>query len=213
MLKYQGYEVNPFGEVTYLVWDTESHEAGVIDPGMSNAAERRAIDEAIEANGLKLCWIANTHMHLDHSFGVEYLKGRYGVGLWAGGKDKPLAERIPQQAVMFHLPFEVKEVTIDNELREGDSLKLGDVELKVIEMPGHTPGGLALYCREAGVVFTGDSLFRQSIGRTDLPGGNHHALLDSVERLLRMLPDDTVVIPGHGPATTVGYEKAHNPFL
>ena len=169
MLHIKGFEFNMFGEITYVVWDDASLEAAIVDAGMSTDAERRAIDLFIAENELKIKYLLNTHVHLDHTFGVPYIEKQYGVKLSASPLDTPLADRIEQQAVLFHLPIKPSNVTIANELREGDVLYLGDNKLEVIEVPGHTPGGLAFYSPEQHFVLTGDSLFHSSIGRTDLP--------------------------------------------
>lgn len=213
MLEYTALEVNPFGELTYIVWDTDTHQAGIIDPGMSNAREQQAVADVIARHHLTLQWIVNTHLHLDHAFGIDWVKEKYGVKLHASMLDAPLGERIPQQAVMFHLPFTPRPVVIDTPLAAGDTVALGNYTFTVLASPGHTPGGIVLYCAQAGIAFTGDSIFNGSIGRTDLPGGNHHELLDSVRGILAELPPDTLLLPGHGPSTTAGHELAHNPFL
>ena len=202
-----------FGEITYVVWDDASLEAAIVDAGMSTDAERRAIDLFIAENELKIKYLLNTHVHLDHTFGVPYIEKQYGVKLSASPLDTPLADRIEQQAVLFHLPIKPSNVTIANELREGDVLYLGDNKLEVIEVPGHTPGGLAFYSPEQHFVLTGDSLFHSSIGRTDLPGGNHATLVKAVTDNLLSLPPDTVVYPGHGQSTTIAHELRYNPFL
>lgn len=202
-----------FGEITYIVWDDVTRQAAIVDAGMSTAAECAAIDSFIADNGLTVKYLLNTHVHLDHTFGVPHAEETYGVRLSASPLDSPLAERIEQQAVMFHLPLKPSNVTIDIPLHEDDVLHLGDNEIKVIEVPGHTPGGLAFYAPSAHFVLTGDSLFHSSIGRTDLPGGNHSALVRSVTDKLLTLPGDTVVYPGHGDATTIGHELRYNPFL
>ncbi len=212
-LKIEGFEFNMFGEITYVVWDSESREAAVIDAGMCNDAERSRLDGFCADNELKVKYLVNTHIHIDHVFGVPYMKERYKVGLSASPADRMLADRVEQQTVMFHLPIKISNIAIDHPLKTGDELKLGKEVLKVIEVPGHTRGGLALYAPEARFVITGDSLFQGSIGRTDLPGGDHATLVRAVTDRLLVLPDDTTVYPGHGPSTTIGHEKAFNPFL
>lgn len=212
-LKVAQFEFNMFGETTYIVYDTVSREAAVIDPGMINAAEEKRLDTFVEDNNLCLKHIINTHLHIDHSFGINHLRARYGLQLSASPADAFLASRIADQARMFHLPVEASNVTIDRPMRAGDTIRLGSHELHVIEVPGHSPGGLSLYAPDGHFVITGDSLFRGSIGRTDLPGGDHSTLICSVTDRLLTLPDDTTVYPGHGPATTIGDEKRFNPYL
>lgn len=213
MLHIKGFEFNMFGETTYVVWNDESREAAIVDAGMSTDAERLAIDSFISNNKLIIKYLLNTHVHLDHAFGVPYSEKKYGIKLSASPLDTPLADRIEQQAVLFHLPIKASNVIITNQLNEGDILFLGDNKLEVIEVPGHTPGGLAFYSPEQHFVLTGDSLFYGSIGRTDLPGGNHATLVKAVTDKLLTLPANTVVYPGHGPSTTIEQELRYNPFL
>ena len=212
-LQLKGFEVNLFGEITYVVWDDVTREAAVVDAGMSNDAECKVIDDYISSNELIVKYLLNTHIHLDHVFGVEHMVRRYGVELSASMADEPLAVRVKQQAVMFHLLFTPSDVEIVHPLEGGDKLTLGDVELCVIDVPGHTPGGLAFYCPDGHMVLTGDSLFQGSIGRTDLPGGDYAQLIKSVTDNLLILPPETDVYPGHGPATTIGRERTYNPYL
>ncbi|MDE6086424.1 MAG: MBL fold metallo-hydrolase [Muribaculaceae bacterium] len=212
-LEIKGFEVNMFGEITYLVWDDTSREAMIVDAGMCNSEERQELDDFIVGLDLKVKYLVNTHLHVDHVFGVPYVKERYKVGLSASKEDEFLAERVEQQSLMFGLPQKAQNVEIDNDLRPGDILTLGNYQITVIGMPGHSPGGIALYAPEGNFVLTGDSLFQGSVGRTDLPRGDHDELINSVKEGLLNLPDDTVVFPGHGPSTTIGKEKMSNPFL
>jgi len=212
-LHIKGFEFNMFGETTYLVWDDDSLETSIVDAGMSTDAERHELDSFIEQKKLKIKYLLNTHVHLDHAFGVPYAEERYGLRLSASPFDEPLADRIEQQAVLFHLPIKPSNVVITNLLYDGDVIKLGISELYVIEVPGHTPGGLAFHSPNDHFVLTGDSLFHSSIGRTDLPGGDHTLLVSSVTEKLLSLPADTIVYPGHGPSTTIGHERLYNPFL
>lgn len=212
-LQVKPFEFNVFGETTYVVWDEDSREAAIVDAGMSDDTENRIIDRYIADNHLTVKYLLNTHIHLDHVFGAPHVQSRYGVGISASPLDAPLAQRVEQQAVMFHLPFKVSNVTIEHPLQEGDIIRLGKSWLDVIEVPGHSPGGLAFYCAAQHFVLTGDSLFHSSIGRTDLPGGDHATLVHSVTRRLLELPGNTTVYPGHGPATTIAHERTFNPYL
>lgn len=212
-LKVKGFEVNMFGEMTYVVWDTASHEAAIIDAGMISKSEAQTIDSFISEEGLSVKYLINTHLHIDHVFGVPHIKGRYGIGLSASEADSILASRIEEQIKMFHLPVEAPDIDIAHPLADGDILKLGEEEITVIGVPGHSPGGLAFYAPEAHFVITGDSLFNRSIGRTDLPGGNHSTLVKAVTEKLLTLPGNTRVYPGHGPSTTIDDEIRFNPFL
>lgn len=213
MLKIKSFEVNPFSENTYVIYDPVSHECAIVDPGMGNEREAAEIDRWISANGLTVKHLVATHLHIDHVWGVPHIKKTYGVSLTAHPDDSPLGAMIDAQAQMFgqrHSPGNMKP---DNETAGGDTLRLGDNELKVLHVPGHSPGGIALYAPSAGFVVGGDSLFRGSIGRTDLPGGDPTVFSRSLREQLMSLPDDTVVYPGHGPSTTIGQERHTNPWL
>lgn len=213
MLKVKQFTFNPFGENTYLIIDKETGYAVLVDPGMFNQRERDEFDNYVGGNDLKIQQIVNTHLHLDHCFGDNYVRDRYGVKIYASVSDAPLGEQVPAQGLKFGLKIQPEAVRIDEPLKDGDIIKIGDCGLHVIEVPGHSPGGIALYCPQGKFVLTGDSLFRGSIGRTDLPGGDHSLLVKSVKDKLFSLPDDTRVLPGHEGMTTIGEEKKFNPFV
>lgn len=204
---------NPFGVNTYIVWDTESLQAAVIDPGMSNSDECRKLTDVISAKGLHVVSLINTHLHVDHALGDAFIESHYGVSLSANTDDAFLGRQLESQAAMFHLPIATNPVTITTELKQGDRISLGSESLEVLEVPGHSPGSIALYSSTDGFVITGDALFNGSIGRTDLPGGDFATLIRSIRTHLLPLPDDTIVYPGHGPTSTIGAEKKWNPFL
>lgn len=202
-----------FGINTYLVFDPDTKECAVIDPGMSNREEEKAIENFIEEKGLKLTQIINTHLHIDHVAGIPFLQKKYGAPVLAHEGDRWLGLRIDTQAAAFGLDMEVGEIKISTYLKAGDKIKIGNGTLDVIEVPGHSKGSIALYDKEGGYLITGDALFQGSIGRTDLPGGNYKELIDSISSNLLTLPDETVIFPGHGPSSTIGREKRSNPFL
>ncbi len=210
-MKVVRFTFNMFQVSCYFVYDPETKEAAIVDPGMIATREREALDNF--AKDYKVTQIINTHLHLDHIFGDRYAKDKYGVEIKAGKEDEFLVETFEDQIERFHLPVEAEGFDIDVYLKDGDIIKLGHEELHVISVPGHSPGSIALYCPESKFVITGDALFKGSIGRTDLERGNHAQLVDSVRRKLLSLPDDTLVLPGHGPTTTIGEEKASNPYL
>lgn len=212
MLQIHKFEVNPFGENTYIVWDDATGRGVITDPGMTAEREFDCIDRFLTDNNITLTEIINTHLHLDHIFGVNAVKSRYGIKLAAHPGDRQIAENLAAQIERFHLPYKAGSVTIDRELTDGASVGIGAYSLSVMTTPGHTPGGLVFYSSEGRFVLTGDSLFRGSIGRTDLPGGSHSQLVSSIQQRLMSLPDDTVVYPGHGPATTIGTERVYNPY-
>ena len=204
---------NPFQENTYVVWDEATMEAAIVDCGALFPQEKERIDVFVNDNNLKIKYILNTHLHLDHCFGNAWAAERYGVLPMAHEDDETLLARMGEQARMFGLPFEVKTEKLGGYLGDGDVLKLGDNEIRVIHTPGHSRGGLCFYIPSAGWLISGDSLFEGSIGRTDLEGGSYATLIKSITERLMTLPEDTVVYPGHGSYTTIGEEKKSNPFL
>lgn len=212
-MKVNRFTFNMFGVNTYILWDDISKDAIIVDPGMINDEERFVIDRFIKSNNLKINYMINTHMHIDHSFGVAHIGQKYGLKLMGNSFDQFLAGRLKQQAMMFGLPISVDDLIIENNLREGDRLKIGDEEIIVMQIPGHSPGSIVLYAPNSGFVISGDVLFKQSIGRTDLPGGNYNQLIDAICSKLLTLPDETIVYPGHGLETTIKDEKLHNPYI
>lgn len=206
-------EFNLFGENTYILYDPKTREAAVVDPGMMNQRECAAFDNYIERIGVKIKYLINTHLHIDHVAGDAYISEKYGVPLIASAKDAFLAERIVEQAMTFRLNVNVNNVTIEQEVNEGDVLYLGKEKLEILEVPGHSPGSIALYAPESQFVIVGDALFKMSIGRTDLPGGNYATLIDSITKKLLSLPGETTVYSGHGQPTTIETERLMNPYL
>ncbi len=215
MLKVKQFCFNPFAVSTYLLYDTETLDAAVIDPGMVNDAERRLFDSVVEENHLKLTQIINTHLHLDHCFGDNYVKNRYGIPVKAHPSDAFLGKALPTQAAGFGMSVSggLEPVEIDVELNQGDTISVGNYKLKVLHVPGHSPGSIALYCAQGGFVIDGDVLFRGGIGRTDLQGGDLPTLLKSIREKLMTLPEETKVLPGHDVFTTIASEKHSNPYL
>lgn len=213
MLKVKVFTFNPFDETTYVVYDPGTADAIVIDPGMGTKEELDEFDKYIAESGMNIQGIVNTHMHLDHCFGANYVKDKYGVPVAAHVADAFLGSNIDDQARKFGIRLKGKDVMIDSPLADGDTITIGDDRLEVIHTPGHSPGGICLYSPDGKFLIAGDTLFAGSIGRTDLPGGDYAQLIDSVSSRLFTLPDDTLVLPGHGPTTTIGREKASNPFF
>lgn len=212
-MKISRFIFNMFGENCYVAYDEASRQAMIIDPGMIDRAECDAITEFIDRNHLTVTHLVNTHMHLDHIFGDNFIKNRYGVKIECGKADANMGENLAQMVSRFGIRTKIEPVVADVFLKPGDEILIGDEKVKVIAVPGHSPGSIALYAPESGVVFTGDALFAGSIGRTDLEGGDHNQLVNSIRRNLLTLPDDTIVLPGHGGETTIAREKAANPFL
>lgn len=202
-----------FGINTYVVVDEPTKSCAVIDPGMIDREEEEALTGYISRNGLKVTHVINTHLHVDHAIGDKYVSELFKVPVVGHKADEPLGERIQQQATMFGMAERVEAVSLNSYLDDGDEVKVGDGRLKVLHVPGHSPGSIALYDPDGKFVITGDALFAGSVGRTDLPGGNYSQLIKAVKDKLLTLPDNTAVYPGHGPATTIGQEKKYNPFL
>ncbi len=211
MLTVKYFTFSPVQENTYVLYN-EAKQAVVIDPGCYAPYEKEALKKFITDEQLVVDKLINTHCHLDHVFGNKWVNETYGVELHLHKTEEVLLQFAPQSGEMWGLPFENYTSPL-HFIEEGEEVKLGNDNLKIILAPGHSPGSLCFYCEEQGFIIGGDVLFRESIGRTDLPLGDHQTLLNSIRTKLFLLPDDVVVYPGHGPSTTIGWEKEHNPFL
>ena len=212
MLTIKKFEVNPLQENCYVVSD-ETKECMIVDCGAFYPQEVQAITNYILENNLKPVVCALTHAHFDHIYGVRAICDRYNIKPILSKKDEELYLTFKDQVRMFmqsDVDFDMPE--IGGFVKDKDLVKFGNQEFRVIETPGHTRGGVFYYNEAEKVAFSGDTLFRQSIGRTDLPGGSMFMIINSL-RYLCQLPDTTVVYPGHGPSTTIGFELAHNPYL
>ena len=213
MLKIKRIEFNPFQVNTYVVYDPVSHEAMIVDPGMLLPEETSLLASFIDSNGLNVTRIVNTHLHLDHIFGNQAAADLFNTVPYANVADFPLGHDLESQARSFGIPTSlIRQPEKFQQLTEGETFHIGSDEIHAISIPGHSPCGLALYCPAGEWVITGDSLFRSSIGRTDLPGGNHQQLVTAVRSKLLSLPPQTIVYPGHGPSTTIAAEQT-NPYL
>ncbi len=214
-MKIARFEFSLFGINTYVVFDPETKDCAIVDPGMVSDRERKAMDNFIVSNGLHVTHIINTHLHIDHAVGNAWAAERFGADALSHPDDDFLGERMKQQAESFGLPFEIDQSApvTNRKLQDGEIIRIGDGELKVIHVPGHSLGSVALYDAKDGFLISGDALFAGSIGRTDLPGGNYRQLIESITNRLLPLPDSTIVYPGHGPATTIGKERKSNPYL
>lgn len=202
-----------FGINTYVVVDEATKKCAVVDPGMIAPEEENALVNYIERNGLTVTHVINTHLHVDHAVGDKFVGDKFKVPVLGHKSDETLGARMQQQAMMFGMREKLDAVSLTSYLEDGDKVKVGDGELDVLHVPGHSPGSIALYDPEGKYVIVGDALFDGSIGRTDLPGGDFRTLINSIRSKLLTLPDDTTVYPGHGPATTIGREKKYNPYL
>jgi len=206
------FEFNPFAENTCIVFD-DSGECVIFDPGCYDQEEREQLQQFIEKNGLRPVRLINTHCHLDHVFGNAFVAKTWNLELEIHAGELPVLERFPQVCQMYGVPFAEMSPMPGRFIGAGDLVEFGQTQLKVLFTPGHSPASLSFYCKEEGFVVAGDVLFYESIGRTDLPGGNTELLLQSIRSQLFTLPDETLVYPGHGPATTIRHEKEYNPFL
>lgn len=203
----QMMQVGPLGVNCYIVGDESSREVVVIDPG----GHARQIGDTLTNLRARVVAIILTHAHFDHVMGVEALKRSTGAPLLVGAKEKPVFESVASQGKAFGIavpPLPDPE----RWLKEGDTIEAGKIKFQVLEVPGHSPGSIALYNEENAVVFVGDVLMRGTIGRTDFPGCSLQELLRSIRGKLYTLPDSTQVYSGHGPMTTIGEEKMLNPF-
>ena len=202
----QTFVVGPLQSNSYLVVDERSRQAAVIDPGM----ESESVLEAVHHEGLRVESVIITHGHFDHVFSCAAFKAETGAQVIMHPDDVPLLLEMPETARLFGFKASASPQP-DRLVREGDVIKVGELALRVLETPGHTPGGISLCLDDA--VFVGDTLFAGSVGRTDLRGGSLDALLRSIRTKLLTLPDWTVVYPGHGASTSIGAERRNNPFL
>lgn len=211
MLQIKVLTYNPVQENTYLLFN-ESQECIIIDPGCYFDNEKEELTVAIKAINLRPVMLLNTHCHLDHVFGNKFIAEEYKLTLHLHKEEEQMLQMAPASGLMFNLPFDnyAGEYIF---LNEGDIITLGNDKLEVIHAPGHSPGSVCFYCKEQKFIIGGDVLFNNSIGRTDLPGGNHETLLKSIREKLFPLPDDVTIYSGHGIETTIGYEKENNPFL
>ena len=205
--------VNGFGENCYILMDEATRDCAIVDPGVSDDDERAALRRTIEKYSLHPTHLINTHLHIDHVLGNNFVAREYGLGVQAHKDDEFLGARVADQARMFNLPISAENTTISTYLQDGDEIRVGESTLKVLAVPGHSPGSICLYCPESRFVLTGDALFAGGIGRTDLPGGDYATLIEAIQSKLLTLPDNTTVYPGHGPATTIAAERASNPYL
>lgn len=211
MLRIKSFTFNAFQENTYLIHDEQKNTL-IIDPGMYTEEEKTILTDYVSNNELKLLQLLNTHCHIDHIFGNGFIYEKFHLKTSFHRREKPLIESASDIGERYGLPLDPAPAP-DKFIEETDAIILGKYSFSTLLTPGHSPGSVCFYCKEEDFVIGGDVLFRESIGRTDLPGGNHQLLLQSIKEKLFTLPDETTVYPGHGPATTIGFEKQHNPFL
>lgn len=205
------FAFNPIEENTYVLWDDTS-ECIVVDAGNSTPREDAALDNFIAEHGLRPVMAVNTHGHFDHTLGVEHLRKRYGIPFALSSQDAFLLDNAATSGSVFGVKIG-QMPAIDKDLDAVNEIRFGNTVLQVIRTPGHTPGHVALYEPESKSLLTGDTLFRESIGRTDLPGGDYSWIMRSILDNLLPLGDEVKVYPGHGPETTLGHEALYNPFI
>ena len=212
MIKVKKFTFNPFQENTYILFD-ETKECVIIDPGCYEPHEQAELSDFIEENALTVSKLLSTHSHIDHVLGNKFVMEKYDVDLFIHSKDLETLTSVETYATSYGFMNYDRCKVPSNFLKEGESLTWGNSSLEIRFVPGHAPGHIVFVANEEKFVINGDCLFQGSIGRTDLPGGDHQTLLDSIKRELFSLPQDFVVYCGHGPETTIGHEKLHNPFL
>ncbi len=214
MITVKTFQFNPFQENTYLLYD-ESKACAIIDCGCLFDNEKQKLKNFIQQYELKPTRLLNTHLHIDHILGNRFAYEQYGLKLEAHRSDEFLLQQMRVQAQMFGIPMQADEepMPIGNYLNEGDNVAFGNSELEILHVPGHSPGSLVFYSKSDNLLFTGDVLFEESIGRTDLPGGNYGDLIHGIQQKLFVLPPETIVLPGHGDSSTIEHEKKYNPYL
>lgn len=211
MITIQSFTFSPIQENTYILFD-ESKECIIIDPGCYDNRERTELSEFITKHELKPVKLLNTHCHLDHIFGNAFVCEKYNLKPEFNKHDQPVFDAFLASANMYSLNADPSPPA-GNYLNEGDMIKFGNSLLEIVFTPGHSPGSITFYNRVEKFMIAGDVLFYGSIGRTDLPGGDYETLINSIKSKLFPLGDDFKVYSGHGPATSIGFEKKNNPFL
>jgi glyoxylase-like metal-dependent hydrolase (beta-lactamase superfamily II) len=211
MLSLKAFTFNPVQENTYVLYN-ENRDCCIIDPGCYFEEEREELKDYVQKGRLKPVLLLNTHCHLDHIFGNKFVHETWNLTLHIHEKEKIVLEKAPIAGKTWQLPFDNYEGPIEF-IKQGEIIKIGEEELEIRFTPGHSPGSISFYHEAGNFVIGGDVLFNGSIGRTDLPGADYATLINSIQTQLFTLPDDTKVFSGHGPLTTIGFEKMNNPFV
>tara|TARA_B110000438_G_scaffold96813_1_gene95965 strand:+ start:4427 stop:5065 length:639 start_codon:yes stop_codon:yes gene_type:complete len=211
-MKIKTFTFNPFSENTFIVYD-DTKECIIIDPGCYENNERKELEKYISDNNLKPIMLINTHCHIDHVFGNQFVCKRWSLDLQINKLDLDILKNNVELAQLYG--FENYEISPMPKkfLNENDKINFGNSTLTIILTPGHSPGHISLYSSKEKIIISGDVLFNNGIGRTDLPGGNYDTLIKSIKEKLLVLEDETIVFCGHGPSTTIRKEKLNNPFL
>lgn len=213
MLNIEHFVCNPFQENCYIVSD-DTREAVIIDCGAFYQEERKAVVDYIRQRELKPVRLLTTHAHIDHNFGNDTIFNEFGLRPEVSGRDESLMGKLPEQAELFcNFSLNYEMPPVGRYLSETDTIPFGNHEFTIIPTPGHTPGSVFYYCKEERLAFSGDTLFRMSIGRTDFEQGSYIDIYKSLHNIISILPEDTTILPGHGPQTTIEDEKRMNPYM
>lgn len=211
MLTIETFTFNPYQENTYLIVDNDKN-CIIIDPGMHNPQEQVYFKEYIENNGLNPTLLLNTHCHIDHVLGNKFVYETWNLTPNFHENEVPVLVSVENYAPQMGFRYETSPIP-NTFIQDTDVIEFGGHQIQAILAPGHSPGHLCFYMEDSKTLIGGDVLFRNSIGRSDLPGGDHQTLLNSIKSRIYTLPEDTEVFPGHGPSTTIGFEKQTNPFV
>lgn len=213
MLTIKTFPFNLLQENTYVVSD-ETRDCVIIDCGAYYDDERKAITDYISTQGLNPCRLLATHGHWDHNLGIDTIYQTYGLQVEAAKEDEFIITDIPRNfQSIIGAPLRREYPAIGRFFDDDEIIRFGNHELQILKTPGHSPGSVVFYCHQEHIAFTGDTLFRMSVGRTDFQGGSHEALMDSLHNVLAKLPPETVILPGHGPQSTIGEEMKYNPYM
>ena len=211
-MKVKVFEFNPIAVNTYVLHD-KTGECVIVDPACFYPDEERALFNYIVDKKLVVKHVLNTHLHFDHVFGVNFIKKQFDLDMQAHKDDQFLIDSFDEQMLMFGFSSNGYKPTVGKYIDENDVIEFGNQKLSIMHVPGHSPGSIVFYNKEENCVISGDVLFNGSIGRTDLLKGNHNQLIEGIKTKLMVLPEKTIVYPGHGPATSIGREAKSNPFF
>lgn len=211
-MNIKSFTFNTFEENTYILSD-ETRECVIIDPGCYSNNEQITLSEFISSKSLMPVKLINTHCHIDHILGNKFVSNKWNLDLFINKLDIEILKGAPSIAKMYGFEHYKPSPAPKHFLQHGETICFGNTKLEILSTPGHAPGHICLYNEEADILIAGDLIFKGSVGRTDLPGGNHKTLMESIEFILKRLPEKTQVYCGHGPSTSLEFEKENNPFL
>lgn len=214
MFHYKCFVVNPIEENCYIIWDDISNEGAIVDCGAWTKGEQKRISSFVSEKNITLKYSLQTHMHFDHCLGLGFIQKDYNLTPMCHPSDIAVYQAAPDMVLKwFRVDISNALPEVNPNISEKLSLQLGDNFIQVLHTPGHTPGGVCYYIPQGRMILTGDTIFRMGIGRTDLPGGNYQEELESIRHKIFLLPHDTIILPGHGPNSTIGEEINANPYL